>query len=112
MYVIKSKFKNTKTNKIQEIYFIKFKKEKVFGTNFKVRYCSENLNGARLFSDNELEEAKSICSELQDNFSIYPICPLCGHEYEDKPAISRTDNKTKICSKCGFNQAIACFYKR
>jgi hypothetical protein len=35
------------------------------------------------------------------------ICPSCGKEYTDPPAISRRDNKTEICSKCGTLEAIS-----
>lgn len=34
------------------------------------------------------------------------ICPVCGNEYTEHPAISRRDNITEICSKCGTNEAI------
>ena len=34
------------------------------------------------------------------------ICPLCGNEYNDVPALSRTDNKTPICPACGTRQAL------
>ncbi len=34
------------------------------------------------------------------------ICPKCGHEYTDRPAISRTDNKTCICPDCGIREAL------
>ena len=34
------------------------------------------------------------------------ICPKCGKEYGGHPAISRTDNKTKICSDCGTMEAL------
>lgn len=35
------------------------------------------------------------------------ICPLCGKPYSGVPALSRTDNKTYICSDCGTKQALA-----
>lgn len=35
------------------------------------------------------------------------ICPICGKEYEDVPALSRIDNKTLICPDCGTRQALA-----
>lgn len=112
MYVIKSNFKDNKTNITQQIYFIKFKRKKIFNKFIKIRYCTENINCARIFDDFELEKAQMICRELSDNFSVYPICPICGYDYEDPPAISRIDNITPICSKCGFNEAIASFYKK
>ena len=34
------------------------------------------------------------------------ICPICGGQYNDHPAISRKDNKTEICSKCGTLEAV------
>ena len=34
------------------------------------------------------------------------ICPICGKEYKEKPAISRTDNKTEICPICGVVEAL------
>lgn len=34
------------------------------------------------------------------------ICPLCGQEYTEPPAISRADNKTEICPNCGTRQAL------
>ena len=39
--------------------------------------------------------------------SITPwICPRCGEETTSFPALSRRDNKTKICSKCGTEEAM------
>ena len=34
------------------------------------------------------------------------ICPVCGEVYFEPPAISRLDNKTKICSSCGIRQSL------
>jgi predicted RNA-binding Zn-ribbon protein involved in translation (DUF1610 family) len=36
-------------------------------------------------------------------------CPLCGNPLGKYPAISRKDNKTKICSNCGTLEALAAF---
>lgn len=33
-------------------------------------------------------------------------CPLCGHHYTGRPAISRKDNKTPICPDCGTREAL------
>lgn len=38
------------------------------------------------------------------------ICPLCGTEYEDYPAISRKDNKTEICPECGIKEALEAWF--
>ena len=34
------------------------------------------------------------------------VCPICGQEYTDRPAISRTDNETPICSDCGTRESL------
>jgi transcription elongation factor Elf1 len=34
------------------------------------------------------------------------ICPRCGKETNDYPALSRRDNKTNICSQCGTDEAL------
>lgn len=34
------------------------------------------------------------------------ICPECGKEYSSHPALSRKDNKTMICPKCGMMEAL------
>lgn len=33
-------------------------------------------------------------------------CPMCGKDYADYPAISRTSGKEEICSNCGVEQAL------
>lgn len=38
------------------------------------------------------------------------ICPVCGTEYEDYPAISRKDNKTEICPECGIQEALEAWF--
>ena len=35
------------------------------------------------------------------------VCPICGKEYMEYPAISRRDNKIEICSACGTAEALA-----
>lgn len=34
------------------------------------------------------------------------VCPMCNMEYEGVPALSRIDNTTWICPKCGTIQAL------
>lgn len=34
------------------------------------------------------------------------ICPICKKEFHNRPALSRKDNKTKICSDCEIVEAI------
>ena len=33
-------------------------------------------------------------------------CPICGQNYSEPNAISRTDNTTLICSSCGIREAV------
>jgi hypothetical protein len=33
-------------------------------------------------------------------------CPRCKQTYTEYPALSRVDNKTDICSKCGTAEAM------
>ena len=33
-------------------------------------------------------------------------CPKCGKYYVGYPALSREDNKTEICPKCGVEEAL------
>lgn len=33
-------------------------------------------------------------------------CPRCSVSYSDYPALSRVDNKTDICPKCGTDEAL------
>ena len=34
------------------------------------------------------------------------VCPRCGIEYTEHPAISREDNETFICPDCGTREAL------
>ena len=38
------------------------------------------------------------------------ICPICGREYTDYPALSRRDNITEICPDCGVSEALEDFF--
>lgn len=33
-------------------------------------------------------------------------CPKCGGLLGERPSLSRRDNKTDICSDCGFKEAM------
>jgi hypothetical protein len=37
------------------------------------------------------------------------MCSRCNKLYNEYPAISRRDNKTEICSKCGTEEALIDF---
>ncbi len=39
------------------------------------------------------------------------ICPKCNKEYTTRSAISRIDNKTRICPTCGLSEAIESIIK-
>ena len=46
--------------------------------------------------------------ERDSNGNIKPwICHKCNQETTDYPALSRTDNKTEICSQCGIDEAMS-----
>ena len=38
-------------------------------------------------------------------------CPICGRLFSGVGAISRADNSTEICSKCGLMEAMKNFEK-
>lgn len=40
----------------------------------------------------------------------YRICKRCGRKYYEPPAISRKDNRTKLCSKCGNEEALLDYF--
>lgn len=37
------------------------------------------------------------------------LCPVCKKKYVGFPAISRRDNKTRLCPECGQEEAILYF---
>ncbi|MCH5185628.1 MAG: hypothetical protein J1F64_05820 [Oscillospiraceae bacterium] len=39
--------------------------------------------------------------------TITAVCPKCGKTYTGRPAISREDNETPICTDCGTRDALA-----
>ena len=58
------------------------------------------------------KDANNILKKLPQNcFNIYPVCSICNLDYIGYPAISRKDNKTKICSNCGTKEALEDFIK-
>mgnify|MGYP004514369733 FL=1 len=38
--------------------------------------------------------------EMKETMTRTAVCPRCGKVYTDRPAISRTDDKTPICPDC------------
>ena len=49
------------------------------------------------------------CNEIGEKKSN--ICPICKNKIIGRPALSSKDNKTKICSQCGTNEALEQFIK-
>ena len=45
------------------------------------------------------------------SFNKIKICPSCKKVIIGYPAISRRDNKTKICSNCGVVETLQTFFK-
>lgn len=58
-----------------------------------------------------IEEPEPIELKLKitENSDKETKCPICGEPLGKYPAISREDNKTKICSNCGTLEALAAF---
>lgn len=102
-YVIKGQVKG------RNVYFTRFEDIVMFGTDFKARVLANDISGATLFED--ISKVENVCHELGSNFKIFPVCPKCHQEYDGYPAVSRDDNKTKICDKCGLEESIIAFVK-
>ena len=74
-------------------------------------HLTTSIDNATIF--NSPEEAEVACSKLEPGvFKIYPVCPNCGEDYDGHPAISRKDNKTKICTRCGIGEALMDFIEQ
>lgn len=99
-YVIKGMFKN------KIVYFIGLNTEILWeGEEFQVRSCSETISGATKY--NYYEEALDVIKEYElHGFDVYPVCPKCHNDYNGYYALSRLDNKTKICPNCGMEEAL------
>lgn len=57
------------------------------------------------------EEPIELKIKITENSNKKKQCPICGKPLGKYPAISREDNKTKICSNCGTLEALAAFKK-
>ena len=108
MYVIKGLVDN-KIDSDKYAYFVKVKPQVLFNDQtFEVRVCSASVDAAAKYKT--YQEALDVIQENElHNFEVYPVCPICGEDYSDPPAISRKDNKTEICSKCGIGEALMDF---
>lgn len=43
---------------------------------------------------------------MKETITQRRICPKCGSEYTEHPALSRVDNETLICPDCGVREAL------
>ena len=43
---------------------------------------------------------------MKEEERVVRTCPICGKEYSEHPALSRTDGKTLICPDCGVREAL------
>ena len=43
---------------------------------------------------------------MKEEERITRTCPICGKEYSEHSALSRTDGKTLICPDCGVREAL------
>lgn len=94
----------------KEVYFNRIENKSLWGSDFDVRYCDTTINGATLFGS--MEEAEEMYQIINNkNFKIYPVCPRCHNEYDGHPAVSRYDNKTEICEKCGLMEGLWAFFE-
>lgn len=104
-YVIKGLVNN------QFFYFIGLKDELLWNSHFDVRTCSTTIDDATRY--NSYYKALFVIRECElHNFDVFHVCPICGEDYYKQPAISRKDNKTKICSNCGIGEAFMDFAKK
>ena len=94
----------------KEVYYKKTTSEHLWGSEWDVPNFVESINEATHFDSSE--KAEEVCSNIGfGDFKIYPVCPSCHEEYDGYPSISRHDNKTKICDKCGLLEALWDFFE-
>lgn len=101
-YIIKGLVQN------EVVYFIDVNNQSLWNSDFEVRRCTTTIDEATLF-DSYDEAFDTILDYKLQNFEVYPVCPICGEDYADHPAISRKDNKSEICPNCGIGEAFMDF---
>lgn len=108
MFIIKGLVDN-KIDNDKFAYFVKVEDQILWeGKVFEVRVCSATIDGATQYKT--YQEALDVIREYElHNFEVYPVCPICGEDYSEHPAISRKDNKTEICPRCGTGEALMNF---
>jgi predicted RNA-binding Zn-ribbon protein involved in translation (DUF1610 family) len=92
-----------------------------FGDTYYLRSTGK-LNGRPYHQWTEIEDDAATFSTLKDaqreaktiegaEIIEHFACPQCGGIISGAPAISRTDNTTRICTKCGIREAMEAFEK-
>ena len=93
----------------ETVYYVDIDKNQSFFGIPVVRLSTSIDEAMHFDSTEEVEEAYNEVSHV--TFKIYPVCPICGQDYSEHPAISRKDNKSRICPSCGVNEALEDFLK-
>lgn len=78
------------------------------------RRFSSTISDAKLYDN--LETAEQDAGKINQTgiavrVLVSHVCPRCRQRYSGYPAISRSDNKTPICSRCGTAEALEAFAK-
>lgn len=72
--------------------------------DYEITYLEDDIE----LTYNPLPVGKQVTLEIKviENNDDEGLCPICNKELGQYPAISRKDNKTKICSECGTMEAL------
>lgn len=85
---------------------LKAKEDEYVEFSLDYRYCNIVHMLHACNDEKQKKELLDLVFELLDSQDVYKVCPICGDEYKEEPAISRKDNKTQICPKCGIMEAL------
>lgn len=66
---------------------------------------NEGMNESKIIYDPILSKTINLELHIVNN-TTDELCPICNKELGQYPAISRKDNKTKVCSECGTLEAL------
>jgi len=93
------------TKKLDEMHFYK--------SDDEVGGMSRTLCGKPMLGNNYADQfpLRAHCIKCMKKMTGNKTwtCPKCGKVTADFPAISRKDNRTKICSACGTAEALSGF---
>lgn len=72
--------------------------------DYEITYLEDDIE----LTYKPLPVGKQVTLEIKviENNDDEGLCPICNKELGQYPAISRKDNKTKICSECGTMEAL------